>query len=53
MMECPLCQTDNDYTELKVDSSADEYGVEINFTCQGCGIYVYAVLYPKDFQPVD
>lgn len=52
-MECPVCQADNDYSLIKVDPSADERGVEINYTCQSCGQYVFAVLYPKDFAPVD
>jgi len=50
-MECPLCHVDNDYKMIEVEPNED--GIEIWFTCIGCGVPQFTIVYPNDFIPVD
>ena len=51
-MDCPRCSADVDYPLMTIEPSAEEDGVEINFTCPYCSTDFYAVLRPVDFDEV-
>lgn len=51
-MECPLCHADNDYSVITVEPNAEEDGLEIGYTCIGCGTAWYVVLLPEMFETV-
>lgn len=52
-MECPMCSEQIDLETIKIEQSAEEDGIEVNFICPACLIEQYAVLQPGQFEPVD
>lgn len=52
-MKCQLCHGDNDYTQITVEPSAEEDGIEVGYTCINCGTAWFVVLQPEVFEEVD
>ena len=51
-MQCPICKAANDPRTFAVETSAEEDGVKVSFTCGGCGADLYVVLQPEVFEEV-
>ena len=52
-MECPGCKANVGPAMMKMEVSAEEAGIEVNYTCRRCRTDFFAVLGPSDFMTVD